>query len=85
MLGMVQRGEGLRFVPEPGGALGIRGEHLGQDLDRDVAIQAGVAGAIHLAHAPLTQLPDDGVHAEAHVDVQRHGCSLCTTGSAVPT
>ena len=48
---MIQRGEDFGFALEPREAFGIGGERLGQDLDRDVALQVGVAGAIHLAHA----------------------------------
>ena len=38
MLRMVQRGEHLRFALEPREPLGIGGERVRQDLDRDVAI-----------------------------------------------
>ena len=50
-VGMIQRREGLRFAREPREPFGVAREELGQDLDRDVAIQLRVAGAIHLAHA----------------------------------
>ena len=48
---MVQRREHLRFAAEPREPIGIVGERVGQDLDRDVAIQLRVARAIDLAHA----------------------------------
>ena len=48
---MVQRREDLRFALEPRQALGIVRERVGQDLDRDVAIELRVAGPIDLAHA----------------------------------
>ena len=51
MCRMVQRREQLRFAGEAGGALDVAGDGLGQQLDRDIAAEAGVAGAINLAHA----------------------------------
>ena len=49
-VGMVQRGEHLRLALEAGEAFGIVGERLGQDFDRDVAIELRVARPIHLSH-----------------------------------
>ena len=46
---MVQRREGLGFALESRDALGISGEQLRQDLDRDVAIEPRVARTIDLA------------------------------------
>ena len=48
---MIQRREHLRFALEPREPIRIGRERLRQDLERDVAIQPRVAGAIHLAHA----------------------------------
>ena len=48
---MIQRGQHLRFALESREPVGISRERLGQDLDRDVAIQPRVARAIDLAHA----------------------------------
>ena len=48
---MVQRGEHLRFALEAREAIRIARERVGQDLQRDVAIQLRIARAIHLAHA----------------------------------
>ena len=53
---MVQRGEDFGFALEPREALGIRREALRQDLDRDLAFQLRVGGAIHLAHAAGAEL-----------------------------
>jgi len=47
---------------------GIGGEFGGKNLDRHRAIQPGVAGAPHLAHAALTELIDDLVIAELPAD-----------------
>ena len=47
---VVQRREHLRLAPEPRDAIGIQSERPWQHLQRDVAIQLRVAGAVHLAH-----------------------------------
>ena len=62
---MVQRGERLRFALEARQPLGIGGEAVRQDLDRDVAIELRVARAIDLAHAAGANDRDDLVGAEA--------------------
>jgi hypothetical protein len=48
---MIERGEQLRFAMKAREAIGIRGEELRQDLQRDGAIQLGVEPAVDLAHA----------------------------------
>ena len=48
---MVQRREDFGFALEAREALGVRGEDVGQDLDRDLAFQLRVRRAIDLAHA----------------------------------
>ena len=50
MLRMVERREDLRFALEPREPIGIAGEGVGQDLQRDVAIELRVARAIDLPH-----------------------------------
>ena len=50
-VGVVERREHLRFAMEARQSLGIVGEEIGQDLDRDVAVQLGVMGTIDLAHS----------------------------------
>ena len=47
---MIERGEHLRLALEAREAIGIGGERLGQDLDRDVAPELRVARAVDLAH-----------------------------------
>ena len=64
---MVQRREGLRFACEPREPIGIARERVGQDFDRDVAIQLRVARAIHLAHAA-------GAEAQRGFRTGRGGC-----------
>ena len=63
---MRERGDRLRLALEPrardpaSAANGWR-----QDLDRDVAVEPGVAGAIDLAHAARAERAEDLVRAEA--------------------
>ena len=61
---VVERGQRLRFAREARDAIRIVREHVGQDLDRDVAVQLRIARAIHLAHSAFAQLGDDLVRAE---------------------
>ena len=44
------------------------GQRLGHDLERDVAIEAAVGGAVDLAHAAFAELLDDGVAADSLAD-----------------
>ena len=64
MLGWL-RAEAARASCTKRGA-GPRREALrGQDLDRHLAPEAGVAGAVDLAHAPRSERPHDLVGTEA--------------------
>ena len=47
---MVQRGDGPRLAFETRAQIGIAGDVTRQDLDRDGAIEARVAGLVDLAH-----------------------------------
>ena len=61
---MIQRREGLGFAGEPRQAIRIIRERVGQDLQRDVAIELRVARPIHLAHAARAERGVDP-HADA--------------------
>ena len=60
-VGMIQRRQHLRLAREARHAVGILREGLGQHLDRDVAVELGVGGALDLAHAALAELGSDAV------------------------
>ena len=45
-VGMVEGGHGLRLTFETGTPLGITGEVLGEDLERLLALQAGILGPV---------------------------------------
>ena len=69
---MVQRGEELRFALEAGQPIGIAGEEVGQDLERDVAPEPRVAGAKHLSHSPGAELADDLISAQFRAGCESH-------------
>ena len=78
---MVQCREELRFALEAGQPIGIAGEEVGQDLERDVAPEPRVAGAKHLAHAPGAELADDLIRAQFRAGSQGHVVGGNSTGS----
>jgi hypothetical protein len=51
----------LGFAGEACEPVGIGGEGLGQDLERDLAVELGVCGAPDFAHAALAELGGDAV------------------------
>ena len=67
---MVQRGERLCFARETREAFGVARERVGQDFDRDVAIELRIARAIHLAHAACADVRDDFIDAEARAGAE---------------
>ena len=73
---MVERREHLRLALESREAFAIAGERVGQDLDRDLASELGVARAIHLAHPAGAERRNDLVRTElvpaAEVHWDRH-------------
>ena len=60
-VGMVERGDGLRLALDAGAALGVPLQVGRQDLQGHVAVEAGVQGAVDLAHAALA---DEGAYLE---------------------
>ena len=71
-VGMIERGERFRFAFEPHEAIGVRREGLGQDLQRDVAIEARIAGAIHDAHSAFPKRRHDFIRPEPRAGGQVH-------------
>ena len=70
---MIQRRQHLRFTPESGQPVGIARERIRQHLERDVAIELRVAGAVDLAHAAGANGSDDLVRPKTRAWTQRHG------------
>ena len=54
-VGVVQRGEDFGFALKPREPVAIRHHGGRQDLDSHLALQLGIGGPIHLAHASATQ------------------------------
>jgi hypothetical protein len=73
---MAQRSEKLRLPLEPGDAVRIRRERVGQQLQRDVAAQAGVAGAIHLTHAARAKSGLDDIRAQVGPWLDAHSVRI---------
>ena len=69
---MIELRDRARFAVEPLAELRVGGEALGQDLDRDGAIEARVARLVDLAHAARADRRRDFVRAEASAGGQRH-------------
>ena len=72
-VGMNERGERERFTPEAGKPLRVGGVAIRKGLERDLAVQASVTGAIDLAHSALAQQFDDFEWAQTPAWLQRHG------------
>ena len=66
---VVQRGDGAGFARE---ALAVLGVVSLEDFERDVALEARVAGPVDLAHAPDAEQGDDFVGAKALAWQQIH-------------
>ena len=60
-VGMIQRGSGLRFALKAGERLRVAGNLVGQELERDEAVQARVLGFVNDTHAAAAELLDDAV------------------------
>ena len=52
---VIEAGEDLRLPRESGEAVRISREGVGQDLQRDLAVELGVGGLPDLAHAALAE------------------------------
>ena len=61
---MIQRRERLRLALEACEPPRIRGKELGENLQRDIALQPPVARAIHLAHSSRADGGQNSVRTE---------------------
>ena len=71
--GMIQGGEHARFALEPRQPVWIVNDRIGKDLDRDLALEARITGAIDLAHATSAEHADDFIRTEARTGGEWHG------------
>jgi hypothetical protein len=72
---VIELGEDLRLAAEAPQAIGIGGERVGQDLQRDVAVELGVLRPVDLPHAARADGSDDFIGPKASARRQRHGQS----------
>ena len=79
---MVQRGEHFRFALKASEPIVIRRDGRRQDLDRDLALQLGVGGPIHLAHAAFADLGGDFVDAETGAGSEGQSDAIIWAGRA---
>ena len=75
-VGVGERRDGARLLLEAAQAVRVRRQVAGQDLDRDVAPEARVAGAVDLSHAARTEGRDDLVRTETHAGTECHASPL---------
>ena len=66
---MVEAGEDLRLPREPGQAVRVSGEGVGEDLQGNLAAQLGVGGLPDLAHPALA---DEGSDVVVGYALQSH-------------
>ena len=69
---MVQRGEHAGLAVEPRQPIRVAFEPFGEDLDRHVAAEAGIAGSIDLAHPSLAEEGNHLEDADAIARFERH-------------
>jgi hypothetical protein len=63
-IGVVKRSERLRFARESRQAIGVAGESVRQDLQRDIPIEFRVTGSVDLSHATFADQRRNFVDAE---------------------
>ncbi len=72
-VGMVERRQNFGFPLKSKPAVRILSEGLRQHFQRHVALQLGVAGAVHLAHAARADGREDFIGAESVTYREGHG------------
>ena len=82
---MVEGGERAGFAREARRAIGIARDRFRKNLQRDVALEPGIARAIHLAHPAGAErrnnfvVTDAGPGGNGHVRPLSRGCDRSTT------
>ena len=70
-VGMIQRRQHLRFAFEACQAVSVESELVWQDFQRNVTIQLGVPGTVHLTHGPRAKRLQHLVRPDATAAVER--------------
>jgi len=87
---VIERGEHLRLAAEARQAVRIAGKSVGQDLERDVAVQARITRPIDLAHPTSPDRAGDFVGTDTVAGDERQlnratFCHECATGGRAGT
>ena len=67
---MIQGREDLGFSLKTREPIRVSSEQERQDLDRDLTLQLGIGGPIHLAHAALAEQGGDFIGTEASAGLE---------------
>ena len=67
-VGVVERGGGARLAAEARQRGGVAGHLFGQELERDLAAEPGVDGAVDDAHAAAAELVEDSIVGDRAAD-----------------
>ncbi len=81
---VLKLGEELCLALEAGEALGVGGEHLGEDLDGDLALQLRVGRAVDDPHPALAEGAGDLVGAECRADLHESPRASRSSRAATP-
>ncbi|MBK9376637.1 MAG: hypothetical protein IPN03_23695 [Holophagales bacterium] len=71
-VGVLELGQDLRLAFEAGETIGVPGERLGEDLDRDLAPQLRIGRPVDDPHPALAERGGDLVGADAGAGDERH-------------
>ncbi len=71
-VGVVEAGEDLRLPREPGEPIWISGKGVGEDLQRDLAVELRVGGLPDLAHPTFAKQISDVIVPEARSRFECH-------------
>ena len=80
---MIQRGQHVRLAREARPPIGIVHERVGQNLQRDIALQLRVVRAIHLAHAAFADQPRDAIRTDRRARLEPRRVAQCGGGRDV--
>lgn len=72
-LWVIEHGQQAGFLLKSRPPRGVAGEVRGQDLQRNIASEAGVASAVDLTHAASAQHRENFVRSEMSTRIQANG------------
>ncbi len=73
-VGMGKRRQGLGLAVEPGVAIRVAGEGVGQDFQGHVAVEFGVPGPVDFTHATRADLGEDFVMSQGLACFHVYSC-----------